>query len=55
VIVAEELDQSGKRWMLDFQMGAKVRRLVYYYERDYVTQPWPPGIENKVFFFGLFF
>ena len=40
-IVEETLDQKDKRWVVDFIYGIKVRRLVYYYERDYVKEDWP--------------
>lgn len=40
-IVEDHFDDRLGRWTLDFQYGKKVRRLVFY-QRDYVTQEWPP-------------
>ena len=38
-IVKEE--ENGDTWMLDFSYRGKIRRLIYYFNRDYVTEPWP--------------
>lgn len=45
-IVNDELHAEQKRWVLDFQYGARVVRLVYYFERDYVRDPWPPEVRH---------
>jgi hypothetical protein len=41
-IVGDTYDERLGRWTLDFQYGAKVRRLLFYHGRDYVAQEWPP-------------